>query len=187
MRKTFRNKKKSRKTRKRGGSRPEGSDMAPRAVPNQDSESPIDIVKDNDELQGAEQKEEVRATPVSGDDTSENKTKKNISNYLFKTNRISMQSNNDSSYKEIAIIHMSIPGAVNVARDIGSGFMNAIGRKGFDVSRYDAKRLAVLEKLNDILDTSSTCKICNLKIDIESTKGNNFFIHTHASLFDKIN
>ena len=41
----------SRKTRKRGGSRPEGSDMAPRAVPNQDSESPIDIVKDNDEYE----------------------------------------------------------------------------------------------------------------------------------------
>ncbi len=95
-----------------------------------------------------------------------------------------MQSNQDSSYKERGIVHMSQPGSVNVVRGFGTDVANIFGRKGFDESKYTKTRQEALKKLEGLLEPGQ--KVCNLKVDTENVKGNSlYFIHLYGTLLER--
>ena len=187
MRKTFRNKKKSRKTRKRGGASRDPRDNVsadPVAKPsNDDKKLNLGQAGPNEQ---AGPKEQARPDDLFEEEsppkTSSPKSSKSDNN-IFKTDKISMQSNQDSSYKERGIVHMSQPGSVNVVRGFGTDVANIFGRKGFDESKYTKTRQEALKKLEGLLEPGQ--KVCNLKVDTENVKGNSlYFIHLYGTLLE---
>ena len=104
-------------------------------------------------------------------------------NNIYRTSQISMQPNTDPEYQEIGIIHLSVPGAINIVREVGTSAANIFGNTGFQRSRYDRKRKEALEDIRNMLHPNQ--KVCNIRVDIES--GQPFFIHIFGSLLEKVN
>ena len=122
------------------------------------------------------------------------KTKKNksiiqkggdLSNlYIFKSNQITSQENNDNNYKEIGIIHITESGAINLIRSAATGLLNVFGNKGFDNTVYDTTRNLALNKLKSLLNLNQ--KVCNLRMEIENiSQSQLFFIHLYGTLLEK--
>ena len=104
-------------------------------------------------------------------------------NNIYRTNQISMQPNTDPEYQEIGIVHLSVPGAINIIREVGTSVANTFGNTGFQRSRYDRKRREAFENIKNMLHPNQ--KVCNIRVDVEA--GQPFFIHIFGSLFEKIN
>ena len=106
-----------------------------------------------------------------------------VDSNLFLSEKISCSGNNDSNYKEKGIIHHTESAGINALRDVGTGFLNFFGEKGFEGSVYEICKnkclTAIKEKVND------NQKVCNLKIDIETNNKNTIFAHGYGSLFEK--
>ena len=114
--------------------------------------------------------------------STSNQTNKSEIN-IYTSDNISLQSI-PSNYKAIGILHITESSAINIIRDIGTGFVNMFGSKGFDNSVYDALRKNTFDKVNSILTGDQ--KVFNLKFDVETnTQGTTIFIHLYGDLCEQ--
>jgi len=103
---------------------------------------------------------------------------------IFLSENISMQSI-PNNYKQIGILHLTDSAAINAIRDIGTGFFNAFGSKGFDNIIYDNLRKTVFDKVKDTLKNKQ--KVFNLRLDFEgNTQGTTIFLHLYGDLCEPI-
>ena len=103
---------------------------------------------------------------------------RNIS--VYNDNRISTQQNNDPSFKESGVIHFSDSQAINALREVGTGFSNFFGAKGFDNTIYDNLRNESLTKVGALLQPGE--KICNLRMEFDQTTPGLIFHHVYGTL-----
>jgi hypothetical protein len=115
------------------------------------------------------------------------KTKKkfggNKEKYVFLTDKITTQPNTDDSYKEIGIIHLTESDAINIIRGFATGVSNIFGAKGFDNSLIDSLRNSTLNRLNGMIEPDQ--KVCNLRMEIDSSNPKLVFHHVYGTLFKK--
>ena len=105
--------------------------------------------------------------------------------FIFSSNNISTQPNEDINYKEIGIIHVTDSAAVNAIKAFGTGIANIFGAKGFDNSVYDRARNSALAKIMKQIN-KDTQKICNLRMDIDNgSQSSLFFVHIYGTLLEK--
>jgi hypothetical protein len=115
------------------------------------------------------------------------KTKKkfggNKEKYVFLTDKITTQPNTDDSYKEIGIIHLTESDAINIIRGFATGVSNIFGAKGFDNSLIDSLRNSTLNRLSGMIEPDQ--KVCNLRMEIDSSNPKLVFHHVYGTLFKK--
>ncbi len=105
--------------------------------------------------------------------------------FIFPSNNISTQPNQDINYKEIGVIHVTDSAAVNALKGFATGVANIFGAKGFDNSVYDRARNSALAKIMKQINTN-TQKICNLRMDIDNgSQSSLFFVHLYGTLLEK--
>ena len=105
--------------------------------------------------------------------------------YIFTSNNISTQPNEDINYKEIGIIHVTDSAGVNFLRNIGSSITTTFGGTGFENSVYDKARNSALNKIMNQID-KKTQKICNLRMDVENGLNSNLlFVHLYGTLLER--
>lgn len=97
------------------------------------------------------------------------------SHTIFSDPRLSTQPNEDPSYEDGGIIHVTEAVGINFGRAIITNIANTFGSKGIDLSRYNVARTGALQKL--LMDTPPGYKVCNIKMDIENGPQS---IHVHA-------
>ena len=97
------------------------------------------------------------------------------SHTVFSDPRLSTQPNEDPSYEDGGIIHVTEAVGINFGRAIITNIANTFGSKGIDLSRYNVARTGALKKL--LMDTPPGHKVCNIKMDIENGPQS---IHVHA-------
>jgi hypothetical protein len=103
---------------------------------------------------------------------------------IFLSDKISMQSI-PNNYIQIGILHLTDSAAINAIRDIGTGFFNAFGSKGFDNIIYDNLRKTVFDKVKDTLVNEQ--KVFNVRLDFEgNTQGTTIFLHLYGDLCEPI-
>ena len=128
-----------------------------------------------------------RNNKIKNSNKIKNKTKKGgnpLNLYIFRSNQITNQQNNDNSYKEVGIIHITESGAINLIRSAATGLLNVFGSKGFDNTIYDSTRNLALNKLKSLLKSNQ--KVCNLRMEIENiSQSQLFFIHLYGTLLEK--
>ena len=106
-----------------------------------------------------------------------------ISLFVFPTKNMSTEPNNDSSYKQVGIIHFTDSGSVNALRQFATGIANVFGKKGFDNTIYDKIRNNALTTLsNKILQNQ---KACNIRMEFENSMEDTIFIHLYGTLYQK--
>jgi hypothetical protein len=104
---------------------------------------------------------------------------------IYTSDKISIQSI-PTNYKSIGILHITESGAINAIRDIGTGFFNAFGNKGFDNVIYDDLRKNTFDKVINNLKNEQ--KVFNLRLDFETnTQGTTIFLHIYGDLCEPIN
>jgi hypothetical protein len=96
---------------------------------------------------------------------------------------MSTQPNNDNSYKEIGVLHVSDSAAINVARGFATGISNLFGSKGFDNSLIDGLRNQTLNTVKNLL--TSEQKVCNLRMEIDTSNPTLVFHHVYGTLLQK--
>jgi hypothetical protein len=105
--------------------------------------------------------------------------------FIFPSQNVSTQPNEDINYKEIGIIHVTDSAAVNALKGFATGVANIFGSKGFDNSVYDRARNSALAKLMRQIN-KDTQKICNLRMDIDNgSESSLFFVHIYGTLLEK--
>jgi hypothetical protein len=104
---------------------------------------------------------------------------------VFASDRMSTQPNNDNSYKEIGVLHVSDSEAINVARGFATGVSNFFGAKGFDNSLIDGLRNKTLTKVQEILKESGDRKVCNLRMEIDTSNPTLVFHHVYGTLLQR--
>jgi hypothetical protein len=103
---------------------------------------------------------------------------------IFLTDRISTQPCNDSTYREIGIIHLSDSIALNFLRNAATDLFNALGKKGFDNTIYDQLRNNCFLKMNSLIENNINRKICNLRFEIERDE-TLIYMHSYGTLLEK--
>ena len=98
-------------------------------------------------------------------------------------NTISFSSNTESEYKAVGIAHVTESAGVNVLRDIGTELFNVLGQKGFQSGVHDYCREQALRKLMSLV-TPTNQKICDVKLDVETTKST-ILIHAYGTIYEK--
>ena len=105
--------------------------------------------------------------------------------YIFPSQNISTQPNEDINYKEIGIIHVTDSAAVNALKGFATGVANIFGSKGFDNSVYDNARNSALRKIMRQIN-KDTQKVCNLRMDVDiGSHSALFFVHLYGTLLEK--
>ena len=99
---------------------------------------------------------------------------------VFSDHRISTQQNSDPAFKESGVIHFSDSQAINALREVGTGFSNFFGSKGFDNAIYDNLRNSSLIKLTALLQPGE--KICNLRMEFDQTTPGLIFHHVYGTI-----
>ena len=107
----------------------------------------------------------------------------NTENFIFPSNQISTQSNDDAAYKEIGIIHITDSAAINALRNLGSSVANFFGSKGFDNTVFDTCRNEALKKLAEKIGANQ--KVCNMRMDMDMANKELVFIHIYGTLLEK--
>jgi len=102
--------------------------------------------------------------------------------FVFRSDKISLQPNSDSKYKEVGVIHITESGAVNAVRAVATGLFNIVGAQGFDNPVYDNARNYALQKLASLLQENQ--RVCNLRMEVTNEE-TVFFVHLYGSLFEK--
>jgi hypothetical protein len=109
----------------------------------------------------------------------------NPEDYIYNSQYISTQQNQDINYKEVGIVHITESAAINALKGFATGVANIFGSKGFDNSVYDKARNSALNKIMKQINTQ-TQKICNLRMDVENNPTSSlFFIHIYGTLLEK--
>ena len=103
--------------------------------------------------------------------------------YIFSSAQISTQPNTDTDYQEIGVIHVTESAAVNVVRGAATDFVGIFGNKGFDNTVFDVARNDGLTKILGMLKLNQ--KVCNLRMDAESSNPSLFFVHFYGTLLEK--
>jgi len=106
---------------------------------------------------------------------------KDIDNFIFRSDKVSLQPNTDPNYKEVGVIHVTESSAVNFVRGTATGFANLFGSKGFDNTIYDQARNSALNKLLSIVGHNQ--KVCNLRMDVTG-EYELFFVHLRGTLLE---
>ena len=106
----------------------------------------------------------------------------NKDTFVFRSDKISLQPNSDSKYKEVGVIHITESGAVNAVRAVATGLFNFVGAQGFDNPVYDNARNYALQKLAGLLQENQ--RVCNLRMEVTNEE-TVFFVHLYGSLFEK--
>jgi hypothetical protein len=102
---------------------------------------------------------------------------------VFASDRMSTQPNNDNSYKEIGVLHVSDSAAINVARGFATGISNFFGSKGFDNSLIDGLRNQTLNTVKNLLTGDQ--KVCNLRMEIDTSNPTLVFHHVYGTLLQR--
>jgi hypothetical protein len=102
---------------------------------------------------------------------------------VMKTTKISTQPNNDPSYTEIGLVHLSDSRGINAIRGTITAFSNLFGARGFDNRIYDDLRMSTLDKLKASLEDDQ--KICNLRMDFENPMPDLLYHHVYGTLLQK--
>jgi hypothetical protein len=110
-------------------------------------------------------------------------TADNKNPYIFKSQRMSTLDNTDDRYDEVGIIHVTDTAGVNALRNLGSGFANFFGAKGFDNAVFDMARHGVLKKMRAQLEHGQ--KVCGLKIDVEQSTPEMISASAYGTLLQK--
>lgn len=98
---------------------------------------------------------------------------------VFDDRRLSTQPNEDLSYEDAGIIHVSYSVGVNFGREIITNIANTFGAKGVDLSRYNVARTGALKKL--LQECPPGHKVCNIKMDVENSP-QIIYVHAYGTL-----
>lgn len=99
---------------------------------------------------------------------------------IYRSNQISFQPI-PINYKSIGILHLTESAGINALRDIGTGFANIVGSKGFDNTVYDSLRKTAFDNIVKILQGGQ--KVFNLRFDFDTNaQGGTVFIHLYGDL-----
>jgi len=104
--------------------------------------------------------------------------------YIFLSDNITTQPNNDNSYREIGVVHITDSAAVNALRSDVTNFANFFGAKGFDNTIVDGLRNNTLNSLRGLIGQNQ--KVCNLRMEIEHSNPVLIFHHAYGTLLEKV-
>jgi hypothetical protein len=103
--------------------------------------------------------------------------------FIFSSKQLSTQSNTDTEYEEVGIIHITDSAAINALREAGTGVMNFFGSKGFDNVVFDTCRNSALQKLMEQVEPNQ--KVCNLRMTVDNVDPKLIFVHIYGTLLQK--
>ena len=108
-----------------------------------------------------------------------------VSTYLFKYPKITTEPNRNAAELPLGVIHVTDSAGINAARTFGTGISNFFGSKGFDNKIYDDLRNSVLNKLKTVMEVGNIDKVCNLRMEMDSTHPSLILANIYGTAYGK--